>query len=29
MSKWEIKIFKTKIWDIEIQVKIDNETIWN
>ena len=28
MNKWEIKIYNAKTWSTEIQVKLENETIW-
>lgn len=28
MSKGEIKIYRAKSWNTEIQVKLDNETVW-
>ncbi len=28
MNKWEIKIYKAKTWNTEIQVKLEKETIW-
>lgn len=28
MSKWEIKIFKAKTWDIDVQVNFEEETVW-
>lgn len=28
MNTWEIKIYKWKNADIEIQVKLENDTVW-
>ena len=28
MNKWEIKIYQAKAWNTEIQVKLENETVW-
>ena len=28
MNTWEIKIYKSQNWDTQINVKLENETVW-
>lgn len=28
MNKWQILVYKTKTWEIQVDVKLENETIW-
>ena len=28
VSKWEIKIFTSDTWNVDVQVNFENETVW-